>query len=188
MGIPCSVPLASPGSIASRCPGMIRPRVTSEPRTLTTYSCDSMPSSSWMRTGGITIPRSPAIWRRIMLTRRSSEPPEPPSTSGTRPKPIASSSASTPTSDIGSSPAFGSAAWAALRAATSASVAPGMPLRTAQRDRAEDRGDQQERQLRQTGDQREQADRAGGRRAAPCAGRGSGGDVASRGRGRRRRG
>ena len=70
---------------------MVRPRVTSEPRILTTYSCDSIPSSSWIRTRGITIPSSPAIWRRTMLTRRSSDcPPEPPSTSGTRPKPIAS--------------------------------------------------------------------------------------------------
>ncbi len=40
---------------------MIRPLVTSEPRTLTTYSCDSIPSSSWMRTGGMTMPSSPAI-------------------------------------------------------------------------------------------------------------------------------
>ena len=52
---------------------MMRPRVTSEPRTLSTYSWDSMPSSSWMRTAGITTPSSPAIWRRIMLTRRSSD-------------------------------------------------------------------------------------------------------------------
>ncbi len=44
---------------------MIRARATSEPRTLSTYSWDSRPSSSWMRTAGITIPSSPAIWRRI---------------------------------------------------------------------------------------------------------------------------
>ena len=45
---------------------MIRPRVTSDPRILITYSCDSMPSSSWMRTRGITIPSSLAIWRRTI--------------------------------------------------------------------------------------------------------------------------
>ena len=45
---------------------MIRPRATSVPRILMTYSCESRSTSSWMRTGGITMPSSPAIWRRII--------------------------------------------------------------------------------------------------------------------------
>ncbi len=94
---------------------------------MTAYSCDSIPSSSWIRTGGTTTPSSAAIWRRIMLTRRSSEAPGPPSTSGTSPKPTASSSASIPTSLIGSAGGGGSAL-----AAPASSRSPGMPSRTAQ--------------------------------------------------------
>ena len=62
------------------------------PRTFITYSCEPSATSSWMRTGGMIVPRSAATWRRTAPTRASSEPPAPPSTSGTRPKPIDSSS------------------------------------------------------------------------------------------------
>ena len=88
---------------------MTRPRATSEPRTLKTYSCESRSISSWIRTGGITMPSSPAIWRRIIETRRTSVPPPlRRSTSGTRPKPMPSSSGS-----IGSS--LSTVSWATAR-------------------------------------------------------------------------
>src|ERR1700716_3497429 len=73
---------------------MIEPRATSVPRTLNTYSWESRSISSWMRTGGITMPSSPAIWRRIIDTRRTSDPPVRRSTRGTSPKPMPSSSGS----------------------------------------------------------------------------------------------
>ena len=94
MGTPASSPIASPGSIASWWPAMIPPRATSVPRTRMTYSCESSATSSRIRTGGMTMPISEAIWRRIVPTRASSVPPDCWSTSGTRPKPIASSSGS----------------------------------------------------------------------------------------------
>ena len=85
---------ASPGFIARRWPGTMRARATSLPRTLRAYSCESSVTSSWMRTGAITMPSSAAIWRRTTPTRASSVPPACWSTSGTRPKPIVSSSGS----------------------------------------------------------------------------------------------
>ena len=54
---------------------MIEPRATSLPRTFITYSCEPSATSSWMRTGGMTAPRSAATWRRTAPTRASSEPP-----------------------------------------------------------------------------------------------------------------
>ena len=96
--------------------------------------------------------------------------PEPPLTSGTSPKPIASSSRRRP-------PPTAAPARAPVRparrpwpwpAAAAASLCLGHAVAHRPADRAEDRGDEQERQLRQARDQREQADRAGGdhRRAA----------------------
>ena len=69
VGMPASWPTASPGSIASWWPAMTPPRATSVPRTRMTYSCESSPTSSRMRTGGMTMPSSEAIWRRIVPTR-----------------------------------------------------------------------------------------------------------------------
>ena len=54
---------------------MMPPRATSVPRTRMTYSCESSATSSRMRTGGMTMPSSEAIWRRIVPTRASSVPP-----------------------------------------------------------------------------------------------------------------
>ncbi len=56
---------------------MMPPRATSVPRTRMTYSCESSATSSRMRTGGMTMPSSEAIWRRIVPTRCSSVPPAP---------------------------------------------------------------------------------------------------------------
>ena len=144
---------------------MMRPRATSEPRTFSRYSCESMPISSWMRTAGITIPRSPAIWRRIMLTRRSRAPLELSSTSGTRPKPTASSSASTESRCIASSELRAPAGQRGGRGGRSEGrvgvLVAGEAVAHGPADRAEDAGDHQEGQLRQAGDEREQADRGG---------------------------
>ena len=49
---------------------MMPPRATSVPRTRMTYSCESRPTSSRMRTGGMTMPSSDAIWRRIVADAR----------------------------------------------------------------------------------------------------------------------
>ena len=80
---------ASPGSIASRWPGMIRPRATSAPRTLMAYSCEL----ERRRRRGCAPARSPCRARRRSGGGRrrraaSRSPPALWSTSGTRPKPI----------------------------------------------------------------------------------------------------
>jgi hypothetical protein len=83
----------------------------------------------------MTMPSSAAIWRRIVFTRASRVPPVPRCgsswTSGTRPKPIASSSGSS----------------ASASSAASRGVGPA--------DREEQPADEDERHLRQPGDQRE---------------------------------
>ena len=68
-GCPASWPMASPGFMARWWPAITPPRATSVPRTRMTYSCESRPTSSRMRTGGMTMPSSEAIWRRIVPTR-----------------------------------------------------------------------------------------------------------------------
>ena len=145
---------------------MIRPRATSEPRTLNTYSCESRSISSWIRTGGITIPSSPAIWRRIIDTRRTSVPPLRRSTSGTRPKPIPSSSGSSGSSlmtvSLETVGAVSCGAGSAAAAAASAASASGIPLRTAQPIDDEHPADQQERDLRQPGHECERGDHGAG--------------------------
>ncbi len=110
---------------------MSRERATSEPRTLMTYSCESSAMSSWMRTGEMTIPSSPAIWRRTTPTRASSDPPAALSASGTRPKPIASSSGSIASAPTAASLGEGSCGWGVSRSSWSASAASarvGLPL------------------------------------------------------------
>ena len=113
---------------------MIMPRATTVPRTLTTYSCESRSTSSWIRTGGITMPSSEAIWRRIIDTRRTSDPPVRRSTSGTRPKPMPSSSGSIGSSlRTSSRGAAGLSVWVSAgsaAAAAAAATSSGMPLRT----------------------------------------------------------
>ncbi len=76
--------------------------------------------SSWMRTGEMTIPSSPAIWRRTTPTRASSEPPAALSASGTRPKPIASSSGSIASAPTAAS--LGEGSWAGTCSASARRV------------------------------------------------------------------
>ena len=116
---------------------MMRPRVTSVPRTLSTYSWDSMPSSSWMRTGGITMPELAgdlAADQADAAQQRAAAAA--PSTSGTRPKPIAELERVDRESLDGllarSAGSAGLCAAGSAAAAAAASSSSGMPLRTPQ--------------------------------------------------------
>ena len=83
----------------------------------------------------MTMPSSPAIWRRMSEMRRTSVPPEPRSTSGTRPKPMPSSRGSIGSSFITSSrgAVFGSALTAGRAAVAGWGMNASMPfLRSAQ--------------------------------------------------------
>ena len=101
---------------------MMPPRATSVPRTRMTYSCESSATSSRMRTAGMTMPSSDAIWRRIVATRASSVPPACLSTSGTRPKPMASSSGSSASASSAASRGVGSSPCGACAAAVAAAA------------------------------------------------------------------
>ena len=146
---------------------MMPPRATSVPRTRMTYSCESRPTSSRMRTGGMTMPSSEAIWRRIVPTRCSSVPPAFWSTIGTRPKPIASSSGSS--ASASSAASRGAAAGSSPAAARRGRRGRGRGVAAlfgclAQRpaDGEEQAADDQERDLRQRRDEREAHDHDAG--------------------------
>ena len=115
--------------------------------------------SSRMRTGGMTMPSSEAIWRRIVPTRASSVPPACWSTIGTRPKPMASSSGSSASASSAASLGAGSCACsgaAAFAARSAACALHGVRL-VAQRpaDAEQERADQEERELGQARDEAE---------------------------------
>ena len=114
--MPGSWPMASPGSMASWWPAMTPPRATSVPRTRMTYSCESSADvvadadrrDDHAELGGdLAADRADA---RRAACRRACW-----STSGTRPKPIASSSGSSASASSAASRGAGSCAGSARR-------------------------------------------------------------------------
>jgi hypothetical protein len=109
-----------------------------------------------MRTAGITIPSSPAIWRRIAETRRRRFPPEEPSTSGTSPKPLQRLLGVLSVPGLARPPGLCGCGEGERR--LGGVLLAGQAVAHAPADRGEDPGDREERQLGQAGDEREQPD------------------------------
>ena len=136
-----------------------------------------------MRTGGMTMPSSAAIWRRIAPTRREQRAARRRwSTSGTRPKPIASSSGSSASASSAASRGAGSCGAARRpRCGGLASAPPRRRARSlAQRPadaRRAARRRSEERDLRQPRDEREGADHPAGDHRRLALGEDLGGDV-----------